>query len=97
MTTTTKPQRLADTIQQFGGATAYQAAAELLRLEARVAELEAQEAAVPPKREPLSDETVANLVPTPCLSSANVERWSRADMHWFARAIERAHGIGGQS
>lgn len=41
----TYTQRLADTIHQFGGATAYQASAELLRLEARVAELESQELA----------------------------------------------------
>lgn len=51
---------------------------------------------VPPQRKPLSDERVENLMPTPCLSSHNVERWSRMDLHRFARAIETAHGIGGQ-
>lgn len=41
----TYAQCLADMIRHFGGSSACQAADELLRLEARVAELEAQEVA----------------------------------------------------
>ena len=39
MSKQTEAQRLADVLPQFGGATCYQAAAELLRQEALIAEL----------------------------------------------------------
>lgn len=42
---------------------------------------------------PLSDETIARLMPEPTVCKANVVRWDRAAMHAFARAIEAEHGI----
>jgi len=49
----------------------------------------------PPQRQPLTQEGIVWLMPKPTILKANVERWDRAGMHAFARAIERAHGIGG--
>lgn len=40
-------------------------------------------------RQPLTDERIERLMPVPCFSSMNVERWSRADMHLFGRFVER--------
>lgn len=44
-------------------------------------------------RQPLSDETIARLMPEPTVRSANVVRWDSRCMHKFARAIEAEHGI----
>ena len=50
-----------------------------------------------PVQEPLTDEAIVWLMPNPTILKANVERWDRAAMQRFARAIERAHGIGGEA
>ena len=42
---------------------------------------------------PLSEETIARLMPEPTVCKANVVRWDRAAMRAFARAIEDEHGI----
>jgi len=42
---------------------------------------------------PLSEETIARLMPEPTVCKANVVRWDRAAMRAFARAIENEHGI----
>ena len=44
--------------------------------------------------QPLSDETIARLMPEPTVRSANIVRWDSRGMHAFARAVEIAHGIG---
>lgn len=43
---------------------------------------------------PLTDEMIESLMPIPQASIRNFERWNRFEMRWFARAIERSHGIG---
>ena len=41
----------------------------------------------PPQRKPLTDEQIFDLIPSPGVRGP-------IDALWFARAIERAHGIG---
>ena len=42
-----------------------------------------------PERQPLTDEEIAEIAATPCAVAGSY-------VHTFARAIERAHGIGGE-
>lgn len=42
---------------------------------------------------PLSEGTIARLMPEPTVCKANVVRWDRSAMRAFARAIEDEHGI----
>jgi hypothetical protein len=48
----------------------------------------------PPQRQPLTDEQVCDL--WSWSATAEAERTATTQQHAFARAIERAHGIGGE-